>query len=254
MIQPSCGSNLKCPKIVWIKERFNANHKKHVKGLIHYVGEEALNTEEDVRQKVISIDKDKEQVQMLCKYEIECLMQMAAEVTGMTHVCKLDGQKRVCKTSTDIRQSFCENQNLTSIKQVHWMFHQLPWETYEDVTLKAQTHQDVVVDKVKEQMNVEFMKEEEKDKNPKRRNCIEQMYSKVLNMKKQDLMKKGGGNTNDTQAFLKRPIIMESEIPSAKYKRSKYQFYWGQKTPDGVYKNYVVREHMNLNVVEYRKL
>ena len=122
------------------------------------------------------------------------------------------------------------------------MFHQLPWETHEDVTLKAKSHQDLVVDKVKEQMNVDFMKVEDEDKNPKNRNCIQQMYSKVLNGKKHELMRKGGGNTSDIQAFLKRPMIVQNPSQNSKYYRSKTQFYWGYKNDGGENINYVVRQ------------
>ena len=70
-----------------------------------HLGEEALKTPEDVRQLVIKIDRDKENVHNICKHEIDALMRMAADVTKMTHKCKMDGKKAGYKTSTDMRQS-----------------------------------------------------------------------------------------------------------------------------------------------------
>jgi hypothetical protein len=200
---------------------------------MNYVGEESIKNNADLRQRVLKIDSDKEHVQMICKQEIEALMRMAADVTNMTHQCKLQGRPTICKTPTQMRKSLCENQSVGIVKQLHWMFHQLPWETHQSITLKEKTHQDLVVDKVMEDMNITFMKEEDDDKNPKQRNCIQQMYTKVLNMKKQDLMKKGGGNTSDIQAFLKRPVTLANQISNNKYSRSKTVFYWSGKNEDG---------------------
>ena len=218
-----------------MRERFHANKKLHYEAVLKYVGVERFSNDEEVHKVVKQIDKDKEDVQSICRQEIETLLKMAAEITHMTHACKFNGEETVCKTPTHMRRSICEKQDAANVKRIHWMFHQLPWDTHQDITLKAKTHQDLVVDKVMEEMNIEFIKEEHHDSNPKKRNCIQQMYSKVLNMKKQDLMKKGGGNTSDIQAYLKRPVNIQNEgrMMTAKYSRSKTIFYWGQKMSEG---------------------
>ena len=69
------------------------------------------------------------------------------------------------------------------------------------------------------------------------------MYTKVLNMKKQDLMKKGGGNTSGIQAFLKRPVTLANQTSNNKYSRSKTVFYWSGKN---VYGGLVNNEVMQL--------
>ena len=94
---------------MWIRQRFNANRKKHYETLRNYVGEESIKNNADLRQRVLKIDSDKEHVEMMCKQEIEALMRMAADVTNMTHKCKLQGEQTRCKTPTQMRKCLCKN-------------------------------------------------------------------------------------------------------------------------------------------------
>jgi hypothetical protein len=62
--------------------------------------------------------------------------------------------------------------------------------------------------------------------NHRTRNCIQQTYSKMLNNRKQDIMKKGNGNYNDVQAGIKQPTASKEKNKGKKHTKSKSVFYW----------------------------
>ena len=143
-----------------------------------------------VNTRMTEINADKKEVQDICKREMDKLMTMGAEITGMTHTCKLSGIQRLCTTATEMRRSWCEAENDKNVKALLWMFHQLPWGTHQAITLKERSHQDLVEEVVKAEMNIDFGPLEG-PQTYKSRNCIQQVYTMVLNRRKQDIMRKG---------------------------------------------------------------
>ena len=201
------------------------------------MGEDYLGANHEMQHRLEIIANDKRQVGLICKREIEALMEMAADVTQMSFVDKSTTFSRTCKTPAEMRWSLCINPSERNMKRVHWMFHELPWVTHKQITLKGKTHQDLVEDLVLEEMNVGLLKDQPKlndqSNKHKKRNCIQQMYSKVINNKKQDVMRKGGGNIHKVQAFLKRPTPRDTTMINKKYSRSKTVFYWSKNDEDG---------------------
>jgi hypothetical protein len=200
------------------------------KSCMNIMGEEQIDTNQEMLQRLEIIADDKIMVGRICKREIEDLMEFAADVTQMEYVDKSAPVAKICKTFPQMRWSLCLNPTERNMKRLHWMFHQLPWTTHKECTLKGKTHQDLVEDRVLDEMNLAFLDE---PSDYKKRNCIQQMYSKVMNNKKQDIMRKGGGNVLEVQAFLKCPSHKNQALKEKKKSRSKTVFYWSKKNEVG---------------------
>lgn len=225
------------PKM-WSSRRFSAYGQMNYKNCMNIMGEEQIDTNQQMLQRLEIIANDKIEATRICKREIESLMEFAADVTQMEFVDKQAPVTRICKTPAQMRWSLIQNPTEKNMKILHWMFHELPWSTHKECTLKGKTHQDLVEERVMDEMNCSFLDDE--PTNHKKRNCIQQLYSKLMNNKKQDIMRKGGGNIWEVQAFLKRPIHHDKTMKDKKYSRSKTVFYWSKKNDAGITQQYEV--------------
>ena len=189
-----------------------------------------------ISARIEEVNEDKKEVKAICRREIEKLLRMGAEITEMTHTCKLSGIQRLCRTTLEMRKSWCEAGDEGNVKAVLWMFHQLPWGTHQAITLRERSHQDLVEEVVKAELNIDF-KASEEECGYKTRNCIQQVYTMLLNNRKQDIMRKGQGNLFDIQAFLK----YKGGTTEKKNYRSKTVFYWTGINDEGKYQEHKVR-------------
>lgn len=206
----------------------------------HFMDKGLTGDDKEIIARVAEIEADRKDVTQICKREIEKLLKMAGEITQMTHKCKLSGEQRLCTKPAEMRKSWCDNAGPGNIKRLLWMFHQFPWQTHQAVTIKEQTHQDLVEDIVKSELNIAFhVSDEEYDH--RKRNCIQQTYSKILNCRKQDIMKKSNGNKHNVQAFIKCQGIAKEKNKRRKLTRSKTQFYWTTTDVKGNCQEYGVR-------------
>ena len=123
-----------------------------------------------------------------------------------------------------------------NVKPLLWIFHQLPWGTHQAITLRERTHQDLVEEVVKAEMNINFSETVE-PYNHKKRNCIQQIYTLCLNNRKQDIMRKRYGNLRDLQGFIK----YKGDVTEGKKNRSKTILYWTCKDSEGRHQMHKVR-------------
>jgi hypothetical protein len=213
----------------WNRKRFSCHGKLLQEVIAHFVDKGLTRVGTDIEARVAVIQQDKINVTEICKREIGKLMMMAADITKMTYKCKMSGAQRLCEKPADMRKSWCEDGGPQNIKRLLWMFHQLPWQTHQAVTLKEQSHQALVEEMVKSEMNITFAATNE-EYDHRKRNCIQQTYTKLLNSRKQDIMKRQGGNNNNIQAFIK----CQGGLKLKKNGRSKTQFYWTKTNEEGI--------------------
>jgi hypothetical protein len=144
-----------------------------------------------IDQMVIKLVLEREEVRRMIKDEIEALMRLGAEVTKMTYMCKNNNAERLSITPRNLRQSFLQNGSLSNVKRIHWIFYELPLGTHQDVVPQRRSHMDLVVAKVEHAMNITWAEKKEGETSC-HRNCIQHSYSKVLNDKKQTIIKVEG--------------------------------------------------------------
>jgi hypothetical protein len=180
-------------------------------------------TEQALAETIKLMEDDKKAVGYLCKKEIQEMLKLGSSICNMTYNSKFNQTRMICLEPKHMRLSWLEDSGDSNIKRINWVFHQLPWFTYQDATLGGKTHQDIVVEKVEKIMNIEFVGKE--DMLPKNQTCIQQMYCRVLNQMKQNLMKKDRNNVHNVQVGLKRPKEYKLNNEKKNYHRSKTEFY-----------------------------
>ena len=171
----------------------------------------------------LKLIQERDDVKLIIKEEVEKLMRMGTEITGMTYFCKNSNFQRPCVTPRNMRTSYCQDGSECNLKRLHWIFHNLPIGTYKDIMMNRQTHGDIVVSKVMNRMNVMWGYKKEGE-TVAHTNCIAHMYSRMLCEKKQTVIKKGDENLHNRTPFVRRP----------KKHRGKTIFYWSSLS-DGVH-------------------
>ena len=116
------------------------------------------------------------------------------------------------------------------------MFHELPWETHMAITVRERSHQDLVEEVVKAELNIDF-KASQDVYSHKTGNCIQQLYTLLLHNRKKHIMRRGQGNPFGVQAFLK----YKGATRGNKGYRSRTEFYWTGYDENGKYGEHKVR-------------
>jgi hypothetical protein len=172
---------------------------------------------------------ERDQVKSMIKEEVEKLMRLGAEVTGMTYNCSSSGAARTCITPRNMRTSYCQDGSDLNVKRIHWIFHELPVGTHQDILMQRRKHADWVVEKVQKQMNVRWAPKKEGE-TTSHKNCIEHLYRRIINEKKQTIIKVGDGNQHGRLPFVRHPKSYKESKKAANYKRGKAMFYWKTQT------------------------
>jgi hypothetical protein len=196
--------------------------------------------EEDINYMIQKINKDKSACFKEIKEHVESLISLGSEITQFQFRDRSTSSWRICFTPNNMRTAWCDSASADNVKRIHWIFHQLPHKTYQDSTFMGKNHQEVVVDLVMKKLNIEWVSEPGKKRSKQHKNCIAKYYAKVLNDKKQTVLKKDNGNPHNTMAFLKRPTEFRSRKEQKKYKREKTCFYVKRKDDNGVYVQFQV--------------
>jgi hypothetical protein len=195
-------------------------------------------TDQAVYAMMHQMEEDKKAVVHICKREILELLQLGSRICNMTYTSKLTQTRMMCFEQKHMRVSWLEDSGDINIKRINWMYHQLPWFTFQDATLGGKNHQDIVVEKVERIMNIEFVGKE--DMLPKNQTCIQQMYCRVLNQMKQNLLKRDRNNNHNVQVGLKRPKEYKSNNEKKNYQRSKTEFYVSRSGVGGIREEFKV--------------
>jgi len=160
-------------------------------------------------------------------------MRLGAEVTKMTYWCKNTNAERQCFTPKNIRESYIQDGSPKNIKRIHWIFYELPLATHQDVLPQRKSHMDLVISRVEQAMNITWADKKEGE-TKSHKNCLQHSYSKILNDKKQTIIKEGG-NQHKRRPMIKCPKTFKESNENPNYKRGKRMFYWSSKQ-DGVHR------------------
>jgi hypothetical protein len=186
--------------------------------------------------------EERKKVKGMVVEEIESLMRLGAEVTGMTYECKSTGTRRMCVTPKDIRSSFIQEGDDMNVKRIHWIFHELPYGTHEDVLTQRMSHMNWVVQRVVNEMNVQWEPKKEGE-TVAHKNCIEHTYTRFLNEKKSTIIGKvKGGDAGGLhrKPFVRSPKTLAAALGAAHFKRGKKMYFWESKA-EGIH---VVSENL----------
>ena len=145
---------------------------------------------------MVKIHGERETVKHLIKGEVDDLLRLGTETTGMSFYIYNQTIKEPCVTPKNMRTSFCQNGSDENLKRINFIFHALPYKTHEDVIMNRDTHGDLVVKHVMERMNLTWGPKKEGETSA-HTNCIAHMYSRIMNEKKQTIVKKGDANTHN---------------------------------------------------------
>lgn len=182
-----------------------------------------------VESMVERLARERRKVRGMMMEEIESLMRLGAEVTGMTYTDKSTGGCRQCVTPKHMRLSYVENGGGMNIQRLHWIFYQLPYGTHTDVLVRRMSHMDWVLRKVMIEMNVEW-EPKKNNENSNHKNCMEHMYARVLHEKRTNLLAKVADKDGlHRKPSVKCPRTWEAALYAPNWKRGKRLFFWKSK-------------------------
>jgi hypothetical protein len=183
-----------------------------------------------VKQMIERIEAERKQVQSLIRVEIEKLMVVGAEITGMTYNSKgTFNKERECTKAEHMRLSYMQNGDKENLQKIHFIFHELPGRTYEDVMMKRLSHMEYVCLMVERKMRV-IWTVPTSDVTSAHKNCIQHVYGRIANDKKMTVCRKNYGCSHNKYPYVRSPKTFKSSGYSANYKRGKQLYYW--KSPE----------------------
>jgi hypothetical protein len=136
----------------------------------------------------------------LIKGEVDKLLRLGMEITGMSFYRHNPMLREPCVTARNMRASFCQDGSLDNMKKFHFIFHQLPESTHRDVMMHRESHGEVSVRNVMQKLNVAWAPKREGE-TVAHTNCIAHMYSRIMNERKQTAVRKGDANTHNRIPF-----------------------------------------------------
>jgi hypothetical protein len=221
-------------KNIWKRDRFKSGQKVTMEmARLHLRAGARDDLVETMRKR---IEGEQEKVKGLVIEEIESLMRLGAEITGMTYLCKSTGTRRLCVTPKQVRSSYLQDMSDLNVERVHWIFHALPYGTHRDVLTQRMSHMDLVVQGVVLSMNVQWEEMKEGESNA-HKNCIEHTYARYLNEKKTTVIgkiKNGDADGLHRRPYAKSPKSLEEAMNANHYKRGKRMYFWESRT-EGVH-------------------
>ena len=151
-------------------------------------------------------------------------MRFGADVTQMTYNDKSTGSVLSSVIPKSIRESYTQDGGffLVNVKRLHWIFCELPFGTHQDVLPRRQTHQELVIARVVQAMQITWAAKKEGE-TANHKNCIQHTYSKIMNDKRHTVMDK---TSHGRHPMVRHPKTFEASGRDPKYKRGMKQFYW----------------------------
>jgi hypothetical protein len=156
------------------------------------------------------LQKERSQVRAIMKDEVEALMRMGADVAKMTYKCKNANTRRACITAKNMRESYVGG--TFNIKCIHWIFYELPYGTHRDVLTQCKSHMDEVLDKVEQAMSITSWAPRRAGETNSHKNCLQLAYAKVLNDKRQTIIKENGAS-HKRRPLVKHPRTAAIRVP-----------------------------------------
>jgi hypothetical protein len=210
---------------VWNRDRFSAA------GEIKWeMAKSSLRRDcsEEMTQRMIGkLNEERQQVRFIMKNEIENLLRLGAEVCQMTFKCKNTNLQQTCVTAKNMCDSYVQDGSTFNIKCLHWIFDELPTSTHRDVLSQRKSHMDLAVERVEREMSIVWgaMKDGETKNH---RNCLQKVYSKILNDKKQTIIREEG-TTHKRKPLVHHPKSVAAAKNTTNYKRGKAMYFWSSE-------------------------
>ncbi len=176
------------------------------------------------------IEAERTQVRSLVREEIEKMMKMGAEISGMTYNSTASyNQERECTKPDHMRASFKQNGDADNIQKIHFIFHELPGRTYEDIMMKRQSHKEYVCQMVERKMLIQWTTPTV-DVTSAHRNCIQRVYIRIFNDKKMSVCRPHYGCSHNKYPCVKKPKTFKQSGNSVNYKKGEQIFCWKSPT------------------------
>ena len=211
---------------IWSQDRFDASGKITLGMAARALRREA--TQEMKESMVTQLDEDRQAVRLKMRDQVHELLRMGSEITNMTYKCPSSVGSRACVTPRTMRESYIQDGGEYNIKCIHWIFHQLPFGTHSDVLPQRKSHMDLSVEKVEREMGITWSPTMQGGKESER-NCLQNCYSKMLNDKKQTIIKEEG-STHGRKPWVRHPRNAAVAGNVSHYKKGKTMYYWSSKT------------------------
>ena len=176
---------------------------------------------------LVKLKDERQLVRLKTKDSVHELMRMGAETTKMTCTCPITCGQRPCLTPKNVRSSFIEDGSIFNVRCVHWIFSELPHAMHQDVLAHRKCHMDVVVEKAEREMNITWATGKEQG-GSSLKNCLQQIYAKILNDKKQTIVKEEG-TRHGRKPIVRRPKTLAASGCSAHYRKGKTLYFWSSK-------------------------
>jgi hypothetical protein len=173
-----------------------------------------------------TLKKERDLVRAKMKEQVHELLRMGADITKMTYLCRGSCGARACVTPKHMRDSYARDGSLLNIKCIHWIFNELPFATHQDVLPQRKCHMDLAVERVEREMSISWAPTKEDDGD--QRNCLQLVYCKMLNDKKQTIIKEDG-TEHGRKPKVRKPKTAEAANNAPHYKRGKTMCYWHSK-------------------------
>jgi hypothetical protein len=183
-----------------------------------------MPSDESVRRTLDAMTEERDRAREIIKVELEKLLHWGAEVSGMTYLDENANARRPCLRPRNMRCSYLQDDTPVNLKRIHWMFHELPDALHRDVLMHRMSHMDVVTNKVMRSLNIVWGAKREGE-DLKRSNCIEKIYSRILNEKKTTVVK-AIPSKDRRLPFVRHPHTRAQSGNPAAYKPGKTEFYW----------------------------
>lgn len=221
----SLHSQENVPMRIWSQDRFDIVGKITLEMASRALRRDA--TQEMKESMVQQLDQDRQTVRLKMRDQVHELLRMGSEITSMTYKCPSSVGSRACVTPRTMRESYIQDGGEYNIKCIHWIFHQLPFGTHSDVLPQRKSHMDLSVEKVEREMGITWTPMMEGGKGSQR-NCLQNCYAKMLNDKKQTIIKEEG-STHSNKPLVRHPKTAAGAGNVSHYKKGKTMYYWSSK-------------------------
>jgi hypothetical protein len=207
---------------IWSHDRFDGVGKITMEMASSALRRDA--TQEMKERMRLKLDEERQQVRLKMREQVHELLRMGADITKMTYSCPSSYESRACVSPKNMRDSYVQDGSLLNIKCIHWIFNELPFATHRDVLPQRKSHMDLAVEKVEREMSITWAAVKEGG-GGNQRNCLQQVYSKMLNDKKQTIIKEEG-TTHRRKPIVRHPKSVAAARNAPHYKRGKTMYYW----------------------------
>jgi hypothetical protein len=175
--------------------------------------------EKTVREMMHRLQAERTEVCYLVREEIEKIMKMRAEIMGMTYNSTASfNQERECTKPDHMRVSFLQDGGANNIQKIHFIFHELPGQTYEDIIMRRQNHKKYVCQMVERKMMITWTTST-LDVTSAHTNCVQRVYTRIFNHKKMSVCRANYGSSHNKYPYVRSPKTFKQSGNSVNYKK-----------------------------------